>query len=213
MEERATGLILRVYPLTETSLVVHWLTEGQGRLATVARGARRPKSPFRGKLDLFFLADLSFHRSRHSELHVLREVGLRDAHPWLRQDLGRLQQAAYAAALIEHLTEKDTPLPEAYALLRGFLACLGQTPARPSLVHAFEIKWLAELGLLPDPSSSGLTPGTGQLIGRLLSFQWDQLGHLAISPAQQAEINGFLEHLLRTQLDRLPAARQKALSP
>jgi DNA repair protein RecO (recombination protein O) len=77
MDERAQGLVLRVYPLTETSLIVHWLTRDQGRLATVAKGARRPKSPFRGKLDLFYMADFSFGRSRRSELHTLREVSLK----------------------------------------------------------------------------------------------------------------------------------------
>src|SRR5437879_8044234 len=98
MDERASGLILRLYPLTETSLIVHWLTGNIGRLATVAKGARRPKSPFRGKLDLFYLADLSFSRSRRSELHTLREVSLRETHEALRKELGHLQQACYCAA-------------------------------------------------------------------------------------------------------------------
>src|SRR5206468_11240639 len=93
MIANATGLILRTRPLTETSLIVHWLTPNFGRLATVAKGARRPKSPFRGQLDLFYLADFSFYRSRRSDLHILREVSLRDTNAALRQDLDRLQQA------------------------------------------------------------------------------------------------------------------------
>ena len=80
MDERSIGVILRVRPLTETSLIVHWLTPDLGRVATVAKGARRPKSPFRGKLDLFYEADFSFQRSRRSELHNLREVVLRETH-------------------------------------------------------------------------------------------------------------------------------------
>src|SRR5512139_17835 len=99
MVERTSGLILRTYPLTETSLIVHWLTPAMGRLATVAKGARRPKSPFRGKLDLFYEADFSFNRSRRSELHNLREVTVRETHSVLRQDLACLQQAAHCAAL------------------------------------------------------------------------------------------------------------------
>ena len=46
MTENATGIILRTRPLTETSLIVHWLTPELGRLATVAKGARRHKSLF-----------------------------------------------------------------------------------------------------------------------------------------------------------------------
>src|SRR3954468_17723898 len=105
MEERSTGIILRTRPLTETSLIVHWLTPDVGRIATVAQGARRPKSPFRGKLDLFYEADFSFARSRKSELHNLREVVLSDTHGALRENLGWLQQASYFTALVEQTTE------------------------------------------------------------------------------------------------------------
>src|SRR5438876_1491203 len=98
MTERTTGLILRTRPLTETSLIVQWLTADFGRLSTVAKGGRRPKSPFRGKLDLFYQAEFSFFRSRRSELHNLCEVSLLQTHPVLRQELSYLQQAAYCAA-------------------------------------------------------------------------------------------------------------------
>ena len=94
MIENATGLVLRVRPLTETSLIVHWVTSELGRIATVAKGARGPKSAFRGKLDLFYIADFSFSRSRKSELHALREVRLRETHRALREDLDRLRVAA-----------------------------------------------------------------------------------------------------------------------
>ena len=90
MIESASGLILRTRRLTETSLIVHWLTPNLGRLATVAKGAFRPKSPFRGKLDLFYLADFSFVRSRRSDLHTLREVSIRETYPAIRRELGRL---------------------------------------------------------------------------------------------------------------------------
>src|SRR2546426_12095054 len=95
-EERSSGIIVRTRLLTETSLIVHWVTPEFGRIATVAKGARRPKSPFRGKLDLFYEADFSFLRSRRSDLHTLKEAVLRQTHPSLRRDLARLQQAAYA---------------------------------------------------------------------------------------------------------------------
>src|SRR5437867_7504718 len=114
MDERASGLILRLYPLTETSQIVHWLTPNLGRVAMVAKGARRPKSPFRGKLDLFYLADFTFNRSRRSELHTLREVHLVESYPFLRQELGQLRQASYCAALVELATEKETPLPHLF---------------------------------------------------------------------------------------------------
>ena len=87
MSESASGIILRTRLLTETSLIVHWLTAKSGRIATVAKGARRAKSPFLGKLDLFYEADFSFGRSRRSDLHILREVILRETHGAIRTDI------------------------------------------------------------------------------------------------------------------------------
>src|ERR1041385_483360 len=81
MEERTTGIILRTRPLTETSLIVQWLTPDLGRIATIAKGARRPKSPFRGQLDLFYQAGFRFRRTRalcsHFSLKCLRNWGSR----------------------------------------------------------------------------------------------------------------------------------------
>src|SRR5437868_7407174 len=124
MEERATGIILRTRPLTETSLIALWLTAEHGRVATVAKGALRPKSPFRGKIDLFYSAEFSYSRSRKSELHTLKEMRIIDTHSPLREELGYVQQASYAAALIEQTTETDTPLPGFYALFTALIDSL-----------------------------------------------------------------------------------------
>src|SRR5258708_15710415 len=137
MSENAIGLILRTRPLTDTSLIVHWLTPDFGRLATVAKGARRPKSPFAGKLDLFYLGEFSFQRSRRSELHQLREVSLRETHAAIRQEMEHLHQASYCAALIEQTTEMETPLPEIFSLMTACLIHLPKHPHHPQTLLAF----------------------------------------------------------------------------
>src|SRR6266404_529695 len=167
MDERAHGIVLRLYPLTETSLIVRWLTAEHGRISTVAKGARRPKSPFRGKLDLFYLADFSFSRSRRSDLHALREVSLRETHSALRQELGYLQQASYCAALLEQTTETETPLAALFALLKSFLKHLPAQPPQPQTILAFELKLLGELGLKPDLAKSALNAGAKALVAAM----------------------------------------------
>jgi DNA repair protein RecO (recombination protein O) len=209
--ERASGVVLRTRLLTETSLIVHWLTAEQGRLATVARGARRPKSPFRGKLDLFYEAEFSFQRSRRSELHALREVQLTDSHPGLRTRLENLRQAAYAASLIEVATEVETPVPGYHGLLREFLACLGDMPAAPSLILALELKVLGESGLQPDlerASLSGVTRRTADSLARQ-PFREGAKHHPA--PAAVAELSRFLQLFLAQHLERVPRGRPEAL--
>lgn len=206
-----TGIILRTRPLTETSLIVHWLTPELGRIATVAKGARRPKSPFRGKLDLFYAGDFSFQRSRRSELHALREVTLRETNESLRADLGRLQQACYAAALVEQTTETETPLAGLYELVTGFLKQLPQHPPQPLPVFAFEMKLLHELGQSPNLAESKLTPGARKILEELTVKDWPALLRLKLSAPQTREIQQFLHGFLIWHLDRIPAGRTAAI--
>ena len=212
MIESATGIILRTRPLTETSLIVHWLTSSPGRIATVAKGARRAKSPFLGKLDLFYLADFSFSRSRRSDLHALREVSLREPHRALRQDLRRLRLAAYAAAFIEQATETETPLPDVFALLAGFLDCLGRHPPTLALLFAWELKLLQTLGLQPDPAASRLTAGARQISRALGVGGWLSATRLRLAPAQAEELRRFLHGFLIFHLGRLPPGRAAAIA-
>ena len=210
MIESTTGLILRTRPLTETSLIVHWLTPDLGRLATVAKGARRPKSPFAGKVDLFFEADFSFQRSRRSELHTLREVSLQETHVALRTDLAYLRQASYAAALIEQTTETETPVPGVCALMTGFLAQLMQHPPQQRSVFAFELKLLNELGLSPDLSRTRLSPQTQELVRNLIEANWQEIAGLKPGGAAASELRQFLHGFLIYHLGRIPEGRTAA---
>jgi DNA repair protein RecO (recombination protein O) len=212
MIQSTNGIILRTRPLTETSLIVHWLTPDLGRMATVAKGARRPKSPFAGKLDLFYAADFSFSRSRRSELHILREASLRETHSAIREDILKLQQAGYAAAFIEQATETETPLAEIYELVRGFLKHLCEREPRPQNIFALELKLLRELGLAPDVEEMRLTPGGKKIAGALLAGDWNDISRLKLAAAQVAELRQFLHGFLIFHLGKLPRGRGAAVA-
>jgi DNA repair protein RecO (recombination protein O) len=212
MIENATGIILRTRPLTETSLIVHWLTPDLGRLATVAKGARRPKSPFAGRLDLFYVADFSFNRSRSSALHQLREVKLSATYDAIRGDIAKLQQAAYATACLELATESDTPLPEIFELTRSFLKSLCEHTPAPQTVFAFELKLLRELGLEPDLAESHLTAGGAKIVANLLAGDWSAISRLKLAESQKQELRQWLHGFLIFHLGKLPRGRAAAVA-
>jgi len=212
MAESASGIVLRVRPFSETSLIVHWLTPELGRIATVAKGALRPKSAFRGKLDLFYRADLSINRSQRSELHILREVVVRETHSPLRMDLARLQQASYAAALIEQVTETDTPIPEVYELMMNVLHRILASPAVPLTMFAFELRLLEISGIAPDLETVKVPPGTRELLKALMQKDWDFLARLKASASQIMDIDQFLHGFLIYHVGRLPKGRHAAIA-
>ena len=83
--ESTAAILLRKRKLSDTSLIVSWCTESLGCIQTVAKGARRAKSPFAGKLDLFFEAEIQIARSRKSNLHTLTEIALRNPFGGIRR--------------------------------------------------------------------------------------------------------------------------------
>jgi DNA repair protein RecO (recombination protein O) len=197
MDQRAHGIIIRTRPLTETSLIVQWLTADLGRISTVAKGARRAKSPFLGKLDLYFEAEFTFQPARKSTLHTLREISVQSTHPHLRTDLAVLEQAARASRRIERATEESTPLPEIYELFHAFIAQLATPPFSESLPLAFEAKLLERLGLTPDPENAPLTPGARAALAQFLALPFGSLRNLKLSHAQVTELSTFLDRALQ----------------
>jgi DNA repair protein RecO (recombination protein O) len=206
MDERSTGIVLRTRLLTESSLIVNWLTPELGRIAMVAKGARRTKSPLRGKIDLFYTAEFTFTRSRRSDLHNLREVNLLKSREALRRELAYLNQGAYCARLIEQTTESETPLPEIYELFATFLDALSAAPPSPMTVLAFEIKLLAELGLSPQEGK------TARSAERLLTPGWKEVRQLAMSETELRELRQFLHGFLIYHLGKIPPNRAAALN-
>src|SRR4051812_43719084 len=116
--ESTAAILLRKRRFSDTSLIVSWCTESMGCIQTMAKGARRAKSPFAGKLDLFYEAEIQIAPSRKSTLHTLTEVVLQNVFPGIRTSYLRTQAAAYFVELIELCTERDHCEPELFELLQ-----------------------------------------------------------------------------------------------
>lgn len=145
--EKTSGTLLRRVPLTETSLIVHWLTPDHGLLKTVAKGARRPKSPFAGRLDLFYRCEFVFVPARRGDLQTLSEVTVLDARDGVRASYLQTLAAAYFVKLLEQVAEPGVPMPDLADLLERALGYLTTCAPDWRAIRHFE-KQLAEcLGL------------------------------------------------------------------
>ena len=136
--ESSEAILLRKRKFSDTSLIVSWCTESFGCVQTIAKGARRQKSPFAGKLDLFFETEISIVRSRKSDLHTLAEVVLKNPFAGIRSNYLRTQSAAYFVELIEICTERDHREPELFGLLRRAFGYLDTNNPNARAVAHFE---------------------------------------------------------------------------
>jgi DNA repair protein RecO (recombination protein O) len=176
--ETTSAILLRRHKLSETSLVVTWFSESCGKIRTVAKGARRPRSPFAGKLDLFYEVEIQFVRSRRGDLHTLKEASLREPFEGLRLDWHRVELASYFVELLDLATEPDHPVPALLDLLHRALAHLGAHAATLRALLHFEAELTRLLGI---HGAEGVTPAVaiGRSVGRLPSARPALLKSLA----------------------------------
>jgi len=161
------GILLRKRKLSDTSLIVSWCTDSLGIIQTVARGARRPKSPLRGRLDLFFEAELSIAKSPKSNLHTLCEVVVLNAFAGIRTDHRRTQAASYFVELIEVCTEIEHHEPEIFHLLERAFGYLDRhDPDQRAITH-FETELARVTGV--HGAKPNAATALGHLFGRLPS--------------------------------------------
>ena len=145
--QTARGFIIARMPFGNTSLIVRCLSKQAGRITLMAKGAARPKSPFAGLLDLFYLADFHYQPSRSGDMHTLRELKLIEPHLGLRRSYANLLAAQYFAALIETVTEPGTPVPDDYELFAKALTYLCETDISWRAVERFEQRILTLAGV------------------------------------------------------------------
>lgn len=161
--ESTAAILLRRRKLSDTSLIVSWCTDSLGCIQTVAKAARRPSSPFAGKLDLFFEADIQIRRSRKSNLHQLVEASLVNPFAGIRQHYLRAQAAAYFVELIELCTERDHHEPELFRLLKRAFNFLNENQPDSRAVRHFE----SELARLAGVRGAGPAREPAVALGRL----------------------------------------------
>jgi len=174
--QSTAAIVIRLTRLTETSLIVHWFTEAHGLVKTVAKGARRPKSPFAGQLDLFFGGEITVSRARRGELHSLREVVIRQWREGLRRNYTSTLLAAYCCQLLEAAVEPEHPDPGLHDLLKRALDHLDAAPPSLRALRHFESELARLLGITHHQSPAelslrdalGTLPASrGELIERL----------------------------------------------
>ncbi len=158
--DKTDAVVLRVVEYSETSLVVTLYTRQFGKLAAIAKGARRPKSPFEGALDLLSVCDVVLIRKPADQLAILTEAKLvrrfrgGENQAWSRSArLARLHGAYYLVELLRRLVEDGQGQENLFELL---LATIARIEGRADLLATilyFEVQALKLLGHAPRTQS------------------------------------------------------------
>lgn len=203
--ERAEGIVLRCQPVTESSLLVTWFTREFGKLKTLAKGARRPKSPLRGKMDLFYQDEILFLRSTRSDLHLLQDCFLENPHARLWQTMGGLTAASYAGELVDVATELEDANPAVFDLLDHILDAL-TARVTPVVLIWFELQLLKVIGWTPPWRKTG-GPAVEKVLGSLLAAPLAGVRRVRLSDPQLAAARQLVWQFWDEQVGRTPRSR------
>src|SRR5215470_11048808 len=136
------AFVLHTYPYRETSVIVEAFTSEYGRVAVVARGARRPRSELRGLLQAFQPLLLSW--SGQQELKTLLRAEWRGGLP--RVGGSALLCGFYLNELLLKLLPREDPHPKLFEQYEAALSRLASGAEQAPVLRAFELQLLAELG-------------------------------------------------------------------
>jgi DNA repair protein RecO (recombination protein O) len=148
--EKSRAILIRMADFSESSRVVTLYTRDFGKVAALAKGAKRLKGPFEAALDLLATCEVVFIRKSTSGLDLLTEAKLIQRFKPRAGDLGSLYAGYYIAELLDTLNEPYDPHPILFDEAAVALERLADdSPLDISLLR-FEIVLLREIGHLPN---------------------------------------------------------------
>jgi DNA repair protein RecO len=201
---QSLAVVLRRWPYSESSLVVHALTPELGLVPMLAKGVHKMKSGHLGVLDTFALVKLSYGSHADREMHTLYRAELVDRFSSLSDDVDKIAAAALLGELAELAAPLGLPSQKVFVHLVESFQELADGAALPCFLVRRLQESLAHLGLQPDftPLSVEANKATGWwfsiVSGRMLAagaprpdgpsywLQPEDLQMLASPPPQSA---------------------------
>jgi DNA repair protein RecO (recombination protein O) len=141
------GIVLRGFPFGEADRVVVILSPNSGKLRTVAKGVRKTKSRFGGRLEPFTHVDLVLYEGR--SMYTVTQVEVIEAFPGVRADLDKVMAAGTMVEAIDAVTQENESSLRAFLLLQRGLKTLEAGPVHPDLVTAFLLGVAEVVGIAP----------------------------------------------------------------
>jgi DNA repair protein RecO (recombination protein O) len=162
---KTEAVVLRSMRYGEADRILHVYTPHRGRISAIAKGVRRTRSRFGGRLEPFFRLRMDLHEGR-GELLTVTGAQTVDAYPRLRGDARALDSAARACDAVGRLFETGEPHPGVFNLLCRHLGLLDE---QVSVTGRTVDQPVATDGDLSDLSTIGSSAGgrAGALAFRL----------------------------------------------
>lgn len=144
-----TAIILKSAPYREQDRLLHIFSMEEGPHVVIARGAMKPEGKLRPLSQAYTRAELLLTPPRNG-LSFLAEGRALESYLSLDSGLARFSRAAYMAELTINAVPEQRPAPGVYGLLLAAYTLLKMDKDLDRTVRFFELRFLRELGLMPE---------------------------------------------------------------
>lgn len=148
-----SAICLKTVEYSETSQVLTFFTEKNGKISAIAKGSRRKKSNFESPLEPLSQGNIVFTDTRGRKLATLSEFNQGMQFRNLARDFFAYNSALFSAELLMSFSEEYDPHPRLYKQTIELLNGISQNPADKVFVLSrlilFQLGLLKEAGLLP----------------------------------------------------------------
>lgn len=144
---REQGIVIRGFPFGEADRVIVLVSPNHGKLRAVAKGVRRTRSRFGGRLEPLTHVELVLYQGRN--LATITQVSVLEPFPRLRMDLDAVIVAGSMAELVAKVVVEEEPSYRQFLLLRRGLRALEQGSNGMDLMASFLLKLMDSLGQAP----------------------------------------------------------------
>lgn len=232
---KTEAVVIGSHKWGEADRMTTLFTSAKGVIRATAFGARRPRSPLAGSMQLFSHVEVSLAEGQRVD--TIKQCLLLDHYKWFSEDLAVTAYGAFVAEFLREFLPEGQPEPRAFAQLLKIMAAFGERNPRVTALAAVlqlleftgmqlhyehcvrcgkEIKVRAGFSMGEGGAvclscgavEQSFSPELRELLVRLRDLDWDKKSRFSISGSllQQAE------QLLLTYLQQLLGRPMKSLS-
>jgi DNA repair protein RecO (recombination protein O) len=145
------AIVLRTVNYSETSIIVTLFSKESGKLALMAKGARKPKSPFSAQFEPMNILNINYFHKNGRNIQLLKNSSFIENSMIIREKFDSLNYGLTIVEILDKLFHENDVDPIIFRLTIKTLSCLKSSQINYNIVFSFFLLQLSvRLGFMPE---------------------------------------------------------------
>jgi DNA repair protein RecO (recombination protein O) len=144
-----TAVILRRMDFREADRIITFFTNDFGKIKCIAKGSRRFRSKFSGKLEPFTFVRIIYFGKENQNIYQINSCDIIRSFHKIGEDYKRLNICSYIVELIDTMFKERDPNRELLGFLLNIFSLIEESSDIDTVLRIFEVRFLSLLGYKP----------------------------------------------------------------